>query len=166
MDLEGCFTAAAGVDLVLSASAGTTSKVSANVRPYLTSSLSVTASLNVTLYKVSLSGSITLLGVNSTEGDGVTATLNFTVNSVSPVKITISFDITALLRISTLDGSVDLVIEELETKWCTKKIWGVKIKYFCGFSYDTAASYTLFSFDGYSTTQSLLARTGSSITIQ
>ena len=136
------------VDLVLSASAGTTSKVSANVRPYLTSSLSVTASLNVTLYKVSLSGSITLLGVNSTEGDGVTATLNFTVNSVSPVKITISFDITALLRISTLDGSVDLVIEELETKWCTKKIWGVKIKYFCGFSYDTAASYTLFSFDG------------------
>ncbi len=166
VELEGCFKAEAGVDLVLSASAGTTSKVSANVRPYLTSSLSVTASLNVTLYKVSLSGSITLLGVNSTEGDGVTATLNFTVNSTSPVKITISFDITAFLRISTLDGSVDLVIEELETKWCTKKIWGVKIKYFCGFSYDTAASYTLFSFDGYSTTQSLLARTGSSITIQ
>jgi len=166
VDLEGCFTAAAGVDLVLSASAGTTSKVSVNVRPYLTSSLSVSASLNVTIYKVSLTGSITLLGVNSTEGDGVTATLNFTINSTSPVKITISFDITATLRISTLDGSVTLVIEELTTDWCTKKIWGVKIKYFCGFSYDTAASYTLFSFSGYSTTQSILARTGSSITIQ
>ena len=83
-----------------------------------------------------------------------------------PVKITITFTIKATLRISSLDGSVDLVIEELETKWCTKKIWGVKIKYFCGFSYDTAASYTLFSFDGYSTTQSVLSRTGSAITIQ
>lgn len=166
VDLSGCFTAAAGVDLVLSASAGTTSSVSVNVRPYLTSTLSVTASLNVTLYKVSLSGSITLLGVNATEGDGVTATLGFTINSTSPVKITITFTIKATLRISSLDGSVDLVIEELETKWCTKKIWGVKIKYFCGFEYDTAASYTLFSFDGYSTTQSVLSRTGSAITIQ
>ena len=82
-----------------------------------------------------------------------------TSRTVTPVSVSYT-------HLSTLDGSVDLVIEELETKWCTKKIWGVKIKYFCGFSYDTAASYTLFSFDGYSTTQSLLARTGSSITIQ
>lgn len=162
VSLEGCFAASAGLDMTLTAN---TSSISGNVRPYISSTLSVTASLNLVIYKLSLTGSVTLLGINTTDGDGITATLSYTVPSTSPLKLTIGFDVYANLRITTLDGSLDLEIEQLEANVCYKKKWGIKWYYPC-YSYDTVYEKTIFSYDGYAKNWKLLDEAGSSITIQ
>lgn len=162
VELQGCFAAGAGLDMTLTA---TSASISGNVRPYISSTLSVTASLNVVIYKLSLTGSVTLLGINTTDGDGVTATLSYSVPSTSPLKLTIGFDISANLRLTTLDGSLKLDIEQLEANICYKKKWGIKWYYPC-YSYDTVYEATIFSYDGYSKNYVLLDEAGSSITIQ
>lgn len=163
IDLSGCFSASAGVSFTLTA---TGTAVTANVRPYASVSLSVSASLNVTLYKASLTGSLTILGINTSSSDGVTASLSYTINQTSPsVKLTIGFTINATFKVSTLSGSLEVTLEQLEVNWCKKKIGFIKVYYPC-WSYDTVAEYTIASFTGYSYTYSLLARTGSSIVLQ
>lgn len=163
VDLSGCFSASAGVALDLYAS-GT--QVRATVRPYVSAGLSVSATLNATIYRASLTGSVTVLGLNTTAGDGVSATLSYVVNSTSPVKLTVGLTISAKFVISTLSGSLSLSLEQLELQWCKKKVWGVKISYPCGWDYDTVAEYTLFSYSGYSYTNNLLNRTASNIVLQ
>ncbi len=162
VELEGCFAAAAGLDMTLTASS---TSISGNVRPYISATLSVEASLNVVIYRLSLTGSVTLLGINTTDGDGVTATLSYSVPSLSPLKLTIGFDISANLRLTTLDGSLTLEIEQLEANVCYKKKWGIKWYYPC-YSYDTVYEATIFSYDGYAKNWTLLDEVGSSITIQ
>ncbi|MBL9004863.1 MAG: C-type lectin domain-containing protein [Myxococcales bacterium] len=162
VELEGCFAAAAGLDMTLTASS---TSISGNVRPYISATLSVEASLNVVIYRLSLTGSVTLLGINTTDGDGVTATLSYSVPSLSPLKLTIGFDISANLRLTTLDGSLTLEIEQLEANVCYKKKWGIKWYYPC-YSYDTVYEATIFSYDGYAKNWALLDEVGSSITIQ
>lgn len=162
VSLEGCFSATAGLDLTLTA---TGTQISGNVRPYISSTLSVTATLDLTIYRLSLTGSVTLLGINTTDGDGVTLTLSFSVPSTSPLKLTIAFDVYANLRLTTLDGSLTLEIEQIEADICSKKKWGIKWYYPC-YSYDTIYEKTIFSYDGYSTNWKLLDEAGSSITIQ
>ncbi len=162
INIKGCFGASAGIDVGITASA---TSISAQVRPFITSSLDVTGSLNLTLYKANLSASVNLLGLNTSGSDGVTASLAFSITSASPLQLTIGYDTYALFRVSTLDGSIDLEIEEYEQKWCKKKVWGVKVKYPC-WKWDTLAEYNLFSYDGYSYTTTLLDRSGSAITLQ
>ncbi len=159
IDIEGCFEASAGLQTTLTIS---TTSVSAQVRPYISSSISVTASLNLTLYKASLSASITLIGLNTSSSDGVTTTLSFSMPNTSTM--TIAFDVYAGIRVSTLDGSIDLVIEALEADWCKKKVWGVTVSYPC-WDWDTLAEYNIFSYDGYSFTKTLIDRTLSSYTL-
>ncbi|XXF79973.1 lectin-like protein [Myxococcaceae bacterium GXIMD 01537] len=162
LNISGCFGATAGIDVGVTASA---TSLSTQVRPFVSASLNVSGTLNLTLYKATLSASITLLALNTTDGDGVSASLSFAINSVSPLKLTIAFDTDARFRVTTLDGSIDLTIEELEAKWCKKKVWGVSVKYPC-WGYDTLAEYNLFSYDGYAFTTTLLDRSGSAITLQ
>ncbi|WP_158501641.1 lectin-like protein [Vitiosangium sp. GDMCC 1.1324] len=162
INISGCFTATSGLDVGVTASA---TSISAQVRPYVNASLSVSGTLNLTLYKATLSASLTILGLNTGSSDGVSAGLSFVINSTSPLKLTITYDVDALVRVTTLDGSIDLTIEQLEANWCKKKVWGVKVYYVC-WSYDTLAEYNLFSYDGYSYTSTLLDRSGSAITLQ
>lgn len=152
IDISGCFSITAGLDTTLSL---TNTSVSAQVRPYASATLSVTASLNLTLYKASLSASLTLLGLNTSSSDGVVATLSFTRPTSSTM--TIAFDTLANLRITTLSGSISVTVEELEADWCKKKVWGVKVSYPC-WSWDTLASYTIFSYSGYTLTSKILDR--------
>ncbi|MFY0570950.1 lectin-like protein [Archangium lansingense] len=162
INISGCFTASAGFDMGITASA---TSISAQVRPYVQASLSVSGTLNLTLYKATLSASITILGFNTNDSDGVSAGLSFVINSTNPLKLTIAYDTDAVFRISTLDGSIDLTIEQLEANWCKKKVWGIKVYYVC-WSWDTLAEYNLFSYDGYSFSSTLLDRSGSAITLQ
>lgn len=163
VSLKGCFEAAAGIPLTVTA---TGTSVSANVRPYLSATLSVSGEASVTLYKASLTASLTVLGLNTSSGDGVTATLSYAVNSTSPVKLTIGFSIGATFRITTLNGSLTLSVEQYGCDWCSKKVWFVRVYYPCNCGYDTIAEYNLFSYKGYSYTNTLLARTGSNIVLQ
>jgi hypothetical protein len=158
VEIEGCFEATAGVDVTLTANS---TSVSAQVRPYASASLSVSASLDLVIYKASLSASVTLLGLDTSSGDGVTGTLSF---SVSGSQMTISFDVTATVRVTTLSGSIKVTLEELEADWCKKKVWGVTVHYVC-WEWDTIASYTLFSYSGYSFTKTLIDRTLTSYTL-
>jgi lectin-like protein len=162
LNISGCFTASAGFDMNVTASA---TSINAQVRPYVQASLSVSGTLNLTLYKATLSASITILGFNTNDSDGISAGLSFVINSTNPLKLTIAYDTDAVFRISTLDGSIDLTIEQLEANWCKKKVWGVKVYYVC-WSWDTLAEYNLFSYDGYSLSSTLLDRSGSAITLQ
>jgi len=162
IDISGCFTASAGLDVGFTASA---TSIAPQVRPYASATLSVSGTLNLSLYKATLSATITILGLNTGSSDGVNASLSFVINSLSPAKLTIAFDTYTRFRISTLDGSIDLTIEQLEANWCKKKIWGVSVYYVC-WGYDTLAEYNLFSYDGYSYTTTLLDRSGSAITLQ
>ncbi len=162
IDISGCFTATAGFDMGITASA---TSISAQVRPYVQASLNVSGTLNLSIYKATLSANITILGFNTSDSDGITAGLSFVINSTNPVKLTIQYNTKAAFRISTLDGSIDLTIEQLEANWCKKKVWGIKVYYVC-WSYDTLAEYNLFSYDGYSFTSTLLDRSGSAITLQ
>lgn len=162
IDISGCFSATAGYQLSSTLSA---TSITVQVRPYVQSSLSVSGSLNLTLYKATLSASLTVLGFNTSSTDGMSAGLSFVINSASPVKLTIAYTTNATFRISTLDGSIDLTIEQLELDWCKKKKWGITFKYPC-WDWDTLAEYNLFSYDGYSLTSTLLNRSGSAITLQ
>ncbi|WP_163996571.1 C-type lectin domain-containing protein [Pyxidicoccus caerfyrddinensis] len=162
INISGCFSATAGFDMGVTAS---TTSISAQVRPYVNASLSVSGTLNLTLYKATLSASVTILGFNTSDSDGVTAKLYLVVNSTNPVKLTVAYDADAVFRISTLDGSIDLTIDQLEANWCKKKKWGISFYYVC-WSYDTLAEYNLFSYDGYAFTSTLLDRSGSAITLQ
>jgi hypothetical protein len=162
IDISGCFTATAGFDMGVTASA---TSISAQVRPYVQASLSVSGTLNVTVYKATLSASVTILGFNTSDSDGVSAGLSFVINSTNPTRLTVQYDTDAVFRISTLDGSIDLTIEQLEADWCKKKKWGITDYYVC-WDYDTLAEYNLFSYDGYSFTSTLLDRSGSAITLQ
>lgn len=162
LNISGCFTATAGFDMGVTASA---TSITAQVRPYVQASLSVSGTLNLSIYKATLSATITILGFNTNDSDGISAGLSFVINSTNPLKLTIKYDTNATFAISTLDGSIDLTIEQLEANWCKKKVWGVKVYYVC-WSYDTLAEYNLFSYDGYSTSSSLLKRSGSAITLQ
>lgn len=159
VDLSGCFGINAGLDVDIDAS---NTAVSANVRPYASASLTAEASLNLTLYRASLSATVTILGLNTVGGDGVTATLSFTKPSSS--QMVIGFDTLLKMRISTLDGSIDLTVDENELNWCKKKVWGVKVKYPC-WKWDTLAEYTLFSYNGYSFTSTILDRSLGSYTL-
>jgi hypothetical protein len=162
IDIEGCFTATAGFDMKITGSA---TSISAQVRPYVQASLSVSGTLNVTVYKATLTASVTVLGFNTSDSDGISAGLSFVINSTNPTKLTIKYDTDAVFRISTLDGSIDLTIEQLEANWCKKKKWGITFYYVC-WKYDTIAEYNLFSYDGYAFTSTLLDRSGSAITLQ
>ena len=51
----------------------------------------------------------------------MTATLSYSVPSTSPLKLTIGFDISANLRLTTLDGGLKLDIEQLEANICYKR---------------------------------------------
>lgn len=162
INISGCFTATAGTTMSITASA---TSISAQVRPYVSASLSVSGTLNLTIYKATLSASLTVLGFNTNSTDGMTASLSFVINSTSPMKLTIAYNTKAVFSITTLDGSIDLTIEQLEANWCKKKVWGIKVYYVC-WSYDTLAEYNLFSYDGYAFSQTLLNRSGSAITLQ
>lgn len=162
IDISGCFSASAGLDVGFTASA---TSISAQVRPYASATLSVSGTLNLTLYKATLSATLTVLGLNTNSSDGVNASLSFAIDSLSPLKLTIAFDTYTFFRVTTLDGSIDLTIEQLEANWCKKKVWGIKVYYVC-WGYDTLAEYNLFSYDGYSYTTTLLDRSGSAITLQ
>ncbi len=161
-EISGCFSATVGVDMTLSAS-GTA--LTANVRPYASVSLTVTGSLNVTLYKLSISASVTLLGLNTTDGDGATATISYSVTSTSPVTLKFTFSLYAYLRITTLSGSITLSLEQLSIDYCSFKVFGKKVKYPCGTSYETIKEVTLFSYSGSSFTQSLLERISTSASL-
>lgn len=159
VEVEGCFEATAGLSVTLTAGS---SSVSATVRPYASATLSVSASLDLVIYRVSLTADVTLIGLDTNSSDGVTATLSFSTSGSS--SMTISFSVKATVRVTTLDGSIALELEELDADWCKKKVWGVTIKYLC-WDWDTIASYTLFSYDGYSLTKTLIDRTLASYTL-
>ena len=160
--LSGCFTATIGLDMTLTAS-GTS--LTANVRPYVSATLSVSGSLSVTLYKLTVTASVTLLGLNTTDGDGVTGAISYTITSTSPVTLKFTFSLYAYLRISTLSGSIVLDLEQLSIDYCSFKVFGHKVYYPCGTSYETIKEVTLFSYSGYSTTQSLLDRISTSASL-
>jgi hypothetical protein len=157
--LSGCFAATIGLDMNLSAS-GT--QLTANVRPYLSATLTVSGSLSVTLYKLTVSASVTLLGLNTTSGDGVTATISYSVTSTSPVTLNFTFTLSAFLRISTLSGSIVLDLQQLSIDYCSFKVFGHRVSYPCGTSYESIDEITLFSYSGTSFIETLLDRLSTS----
>ena len=83
--------------------------------------LSVSGSLSVTLYKLTVTASVTLLGLNTTDGDGVTGAISYTITSTSPVTLKFTFSLYAYLRISTLSGSIVLDLEQLSIDYCSSR---------------------------------------------
>jgi hypothetical protein len=157
--IQGCFGVEAGLAATLNI---TPSSITPQVRPYAGAYLDIDASLNAAIFRVSASGNLTLADLNSQSSNGVSSTLSFTKPSAN--SMTISFDVNANMRISTLSGRVGLEIEQIELGICRKKKWGITIKYPC-YSWDTVAEYTLFSFGGVTFQNTLLDRTLASYTL-
>lgn len=163
VDVEFCISGSAGLDMALTV---TTTKLTPSVRPYASISATASASVDLVVYKAGIEGSVTILGINTGSSDGISGTLSMTVNSLSPVKLTVSASMAATFSITTLSASLDVYVQELEIKYCSKKIFGVKIKYPCGTDYDTLWSYTIASYSGKTYSTQLLNKTFTSQTLQ